>query len=200
VYGEPGTYGYAMIEYEGDIPAQARAVHHISPDDVRPGAPGVVCREEWVRGMLSAVDLDTVYAAHNAAFDKKFLPEFDIPWICTYRCAMHIWPDAPGHSNQVLRYHLGVEPPAAMLKDLAPHRALYDAAVTAGILQFMLREHTVEDLLRFTSSPVLLRTVRFGKHRGELWKDVPVDYCRWILRTGGFDEDIMHTARVYAAS
>jgi hypothetical protein len=26
------------------------------------------------------------------------------PWICTYKCALRVWPDLDGHSNQELRY------------------------------------------------------------------------------------------------
>lgn len=195
-YGRGGTYGSDYIAYEGEIPPQARAVHHISPDDVRPGAQGVVTKDEWLHGILAAeVPGEMVYAAHNAAFDRRFLPELTLPWICTYRCACHIWPDAPAHSNQVLRYYLGVNPPAKMMEGLAPHRALYDAAVTAAILQLMLREHNIQQLLHLTDQPVLQTRVRFGKHRGELWSEVPRDYVAWIVRRGDFDDDVMYTAR-----
>lgn len=31
-------------------------------------------------------------------------------------------------------------------------------------------------------SSLLTERVMFGKHRGTLWCDVPVEYCRWIVR------------------
>jgi exodeoxyribonuclease X len=26
------------------------------------------------------------------------------PWICSYKCALRVWPELDGHSNQELRY------------------------------------------------------------------------------------------------
>jgi exodeoxyribonuclease X len=116
---------------------------------------------------------------------------------------MHLWPDAPSYKNQVLRYWLGLEVPF-LGSALYPHRALYDALVTAALVERMLQTHTVEELLLLTTEPVLLKTIRFGTHRGKLWEEVPDGYLRWILRQGqkkddadeeGFDLDVIHTAR-----
>ena len=87
------------------------------------------------------------------------------------RVAKHLWPDAPGYGNQVLRYWLELP----VDSDCVPHRALGDAQVTAQLLlkELALVDGSVERLLELTETPVLLKTVSFGKHRGQLWKDVP---------------------------
>lgn len=197
VEGDGGA-GETFVEFTGEIPPGARAVHHIRPDQVSPGAPNCLPRDAVVHSLLAAeVPGEMVYAAHNKEFDASFLPELNLPWICTWRCAMHLWPDAESHKNQFLRYWLGCEPDAAMLGDLAPHRALYDTACTAEILRLMLRDHTPEQLLELTNTPVLLTTVRFGKHKGQKWADLPTSYLQWMLKNGDWDRDVLHTVNYH---
>ena len=48
-----------------------------------------------------------VYVAHNCEFERSFFAAQGIelgPWICTYKCALRVWPEFDGHSNQELRY------------------------------------------------------------------------------------------------
>jgi exodeoxyribonuclease X len=119
----------------------------------------------------------------------------DKPGICTYRCAKQLWPEAPSFSNQTLRYHLKLfKEPAP--KAMPPHRAAADVWVTAHILLKMLRERSVKELLELTKAPILLRTVHFGKYRGEEWSKVPKPYLHWILKQD-FDRDVVHTARYH---
>lgn len=195
-----GGPGDAFVEFVGEIPPEARAVHHIDPRQVSPGAPNCAPRHSVVSALLQAEEPgDMFYAAHNAKFDAGFLPELTLPWICTYRCALHIWPDAPSHKNQVLRYWLDLQPREDLMAGLAPHRALYDTAVTAELLRRMLETNTPEELVRLTTTPVLLTTCRFGKHRGEPWADVPVSYLRWMRSNGvqSDDMDVQHTISVH---
>ena len=180
------------------IPAEAKAVHHIEEHMVR-GKPTL---EHIFRRLLERAQYvsPTILVAHNAEFDSGFLDQFageewpDFVWACTYRCAMHIWPDAPGFSNQVLRYWLNLSPD--LPHGLYPHRALYDAITTECLLQRMLETHSIIDLVELTKKPVLLTKVRFGKHLGEMWKDVPTGYLRWILGQD-FGRDVVHTAEHY---
>jgi exodeoxyribonuclease X len=130
--------------------------------------------------------------AHNAAFDAKFLPEINYPWICTYRAAKHIWPGAPAYSNQVLRYWLKIEP-AKTVEGKYPHQALYDVATTTGILLKMLEKHTPEQLLILSKEPVRLKTIGFGKHRGMDFNLVPREYLQWLRAQANLDDDLKHT-------
>jgi hypothetical protein len=48
-----------------------------------------------------------VYVAHNCEFESSFFAAQGIelgPWICSYKCALRVWPELDGHSNQELRY------------------------------------------------------------------------------------------------
>lgn len=164
------------------IPAVASAVHHITDDMVK-DAPKIGEVHELYLGA-------DVYVAHNSRFDQKYLGTLGKPWIDTYRCALIAWPDAPGHSNQVLRYHLGLESPP----DGYAHRALYDVYVTARLFIALLGVMSVEQMLTASNEPALLPIIRFGKHRGMKFTDAPVDYLRW-MDGQDFDEDIKHTVK-----
>lgn len=188
-----GGMGSVLVKPHGGIPPETSAVHHLVDEDFVNGASFGSVKEAWIalagRLIMGPVE---AYVAHNAEFDKKFLPFLeDAPWLCTWRCAMHCWPDAPGHGNQVLRYYLGIKPD--LPGGLAPHRALYDAIVTTAILQEMLKLKTLPELLELQGLPVLQKKVRFGKHRDMLWKDVDKSYLQWVLRSD-FDSDVQYTA------
>ena len=197
-----------LIRPSCPVSVQARATHHIGNDELRdaPSVAALLLRRglpelghpgESEVANVPAVD-DVVLVAHNAGFDRRMLvqsgvhPDLLPPrTICTWRVALHLFPDAPSHSNQVLRYYLGVDVP---LCGLAPHRALADALTTAAILEQMLETETVERLLELTTLPVLLRTVRFGQHRGKLWEDLDPGMMRWILKRD-FGDDEKYTAQ-----
>jgi exodeoxyribonuclease X len=153
-------------------------------------------RSDAVGKLAEIAVLDTFLVAHNVEFDSKFLPELITNhWICTYRAAKRIWPQAPGYSNQVLRYWLGIIPDLSIsttVKARAPHQALYDVATTTGILLKMLELHTPTELLQL-SGPVKLETISFGKHKGLRFDQVPRDYLAWLRGQSNLDADLRFT-------
>jgi exodeoxyribonuclease X len=174
------------------IPPETMAVHHITPADV---AQAPVCTPEDLKHMIFSGDRPDVMVAHNCAFERSFIPDHvtdSLPWICTQKCALRLWPEAPGHSNQVLRYwrEHAHDPEFAM----PPHRAAPDAFVTAHLVWDMLDEVSVEQLIAWTTEPKLLLRVPFGKHRNALWADVPVDYLAWMTRQADMDSDVIWNA------
>ncbi len=194
------------------IPPVARAVHHISDDDVR-GAPSPVQAQEELSIAMGAESGEVVWVAHNMAFDERFLEIAlaDQPKICTYRCALHLFPDAPGHSNQVLRYHLNLDESGELQlpEGLHPHRALYDILVTEGILRRMMAalrgttiaeartdDEILAELIRLSTLPAVLTKARFGKHAGKAWEWIVRSdggWCDWYLRLPDGDGDVRHT-------
>lgn len=175
------------------ILASAKAIHHITESDVV-HAPSL---EEALAGLAPMENM--ILVAHNVAFDQGFLPAWQhYPWLCTYRMAKHVLDQdgTEGYGNQYLRYHLGVEPvkldTGAHESDRkwAPHRALYDATTTAGLLLHLLprarvrypRAQTVRHLIDCVDAPVLQRRLGFGKYRGRLWSEVDRGYLDWMKR------------------
>ncbi len=134
--------------------------------------------------------------AHSARFERAFIADTatgGLPWICTVRSAKQAWPQAPGHSNQVLRYWRGFRLDPA-LADPA-HRAGPDAWVTAHILMDLLKEASVEQMIAWTAEPRALATVPFGKHRRKPWAEVPTDYLIWMAAQTDMDLDAVTAAR-----
>lgn len=183
----------SLVKPTKSITARASAIHHITDRDVA-DAPS------YDDAMMPILEYSFEYAvAHNAKFDSEMIDLGDIPWICTYKMASRLFPDFDCHSNQCLRYELGLPAPES---GLHTHRALYDAQVTSMLFLHILGltsvENPFEAMVKISQRPVLLRKCMFGKHAGLRWDEVPKSYLAWILKTGGFDEDVMYTAKHYA--
>lgn len=135
------------------------------------------------------------FAAHNAKFERLFLEGYlpALPWICTWKCALVAWPDAPSHGNQVLRYWLNPEGIDRALAQPA-HRAGPDAYATAFTLRELLKTYSIDQLVEISSQPALLPRVPFGKQKGAKWSEVDDGFLDWIL-VRDFDSDVLHTAR-----
>lgn len=152
------------------------AVHHILDAQVagqpywREIAPAVLRPE---RGVIAL-------AAHRAAFEQRYCrPGLTggAEWICTWKCALRVWPHLPRFSNQMLRY-LRLPKGLVHEKGLPAHRAGPDAYVTAHHLRDMLSEASVEQLIKWSREPGLLPRVPAGPARGRPWTDVSEDALR----------------------
>lgn len=172
------------------IPPQSSAVHHITDKMVK-GKP-------TLDDVMEDLPVAEVYVAHNAKFDRGFLPHLKAaPWICTLKCAYHLWHDAPSYGLQTLRYWLGYEIPDTAGRHA--HRALYDVVTTMVLLEQLSKHLTIEQMIEISSRPRLLRVINFGKHAGTKFKDLPPDYLDWMRRQKDFDEDVVYTLQQLGA-
>jgi exodeoxyribonuclease X len=135
-------------------------------------------------------------AAHNAEFETKFFAA-PVPLICTYKAALRVWPDAPGHSNGSLRYWLedqGKIAPDHALTQPA-HRAGPDAYVTAHILLALFNSGaTGKEMVVWTKEPRLLPKCPLGKFRGKPWAEVEDGFLGWMLRQPTMESDLKWNA------
>lgn len=176
------------------ISVQARSVHHISDEMV----VGAMTPTEAYVLLMAEMEPGDMFAAHHADFERVFFGGGDHAWVCTMKCAKHLWEDAPGFSNQVLRYHLGIDAEFEW-PDLAmpPHRAGPDSYVTAHILAHLTHAEHPTRLVELTNTPVLQKKVMFGeKHRGQFWADMDRGFLEWVLDKD-FDTETKHTARYW---
>ena len=181
-----------LFRPKGEISFHAMAVHHLTPEHFCDADPH--CDEYALREMFA--EPADVMVAHSARFERGFIADTatgGLPWICTVRSAKAVWPQAPGHSNQVLRYWRGLNLDPALANPA--HRAGPDAWVTAHILMDLLAEASVEQMIAWTSEPRSLARIPFGKHRGKAWSEPPVDYLRWMAAQGDMDADVVAAAR-----
>ncbi len=190
-----GGPGAILIDPGNPISPATSAIHHLIDEDVA-GAPRwldaapAILRAEPGPAPLALV-------AHRAAFEQRWCASAlsgRLPWICTYKCALRVWPEAPGHSNQGLRYW---RRPAGLDRDtgLPAHRAGPDAYVTAHHLRDMLAVADVATLLGWSAEPALLARVPYGKLRGRRFADLSNEMLAGLLETGRSDGDLGFTVR-----
>lgn len=176
------------------ITPENRAVHHITDAEL---ADEPACTDEALRTILTLGEPFALVAA-NASFEQQWLGETVVGparrWICTVKAAARLYPDAESHSNQAVRYRLGLDLPTELA--MPPHRAGPDAFVTANILAEMLRSTSVSDLVRWTKEPKFLARCPIGKWRGKAWPEIELSYLEWLLRTADMDADVQHAARL----
>jgi exodeoxyribonuclease X len=200
-------YGYSDLRFgivhapvaefvKCEIPCSigARAVHHISDAEIASGI-----KPDRV-GMILQEGNPDHFAAHNIDHEKKYFSGGDRPWLCTYKTALRIWPDAPGHKLMELRYFLDIDADEDFNPELAmpPHRAPADAYVCAFVLKRILEQESIETLVKWSSGPALLYMCWMKKYKGTPWRDVPADYLDWILNKSDItDRDIRATAKYY---
>lgn len=188
-----------------DISPESSAVHHIIAADLE-GAP------KFAEAITRFQGAD-VYVAHNSAFERGFFDAQQVimgptlhrsgesaPWLCTYKCALRVWPDFESHSNQSLRYRFGIVTPFGYARDaISVHRAGSDVVVTAAILEKLLAAAAWSDLVDWSKEPALYTKLHFGKHRGMRYDKCDGDYLGWLLRQKDMDEGVLHSARHWLA-
>ena len=169
-----GDKGGALLVNPGrPMSPDTMAVHHILDTDVASAPFWKTVAPSILRPEGGAVAL----AAHRAAFEQRYCrPGLTggARWICTWKCALRVWPALPRFSNQMLRY---LRRPEGLVHELGlpAHRAGPDAYVTAHHLRDMLNEVDVGRLLAWSEEPGLLPRVPSGPMRGRRWSDLTAD-------------------------
>lgn len=176
--------GSLFVDPGRAISADTMAVHHIRDQDVA-GAPF------WKQIAPSVLRPDggvLALAAHRASFEMRYCTPAltgGARWICTWKCALRLWPHLPRFSNQMLRYQ---RMPKGLIHELGlpAHRAMPDAYVTAHHLRDMLNEAALDQLLLWSCEPGLLPRVPSGPHRGKGWDQL----SEAAVRAFAVDRDI----------
>ncbi len=172
--------GSRLINPGHAITPETMAIHHIIDADVA-GAP---LWKDVATDVLKPEGGVQALAAHRAAFEQRYCtPKFTggTPWLCTWKCALRLWPHLTSFSNQMLRYQ---RRPEGLVRELGlpAHRALPDAYVTAHHLRDMLNETSLDQLLAWSHEPGLLVRVPAGPDRGKAWDRVGAEALRTLAR------------------
>lgn len=179
----------ALVKPPCPIPPASRAIHHISDQDVANADPFpvIACDFLDIRGN----DGVSIFAAHNAKFEQMWVSALkQIPWICTYKCAIRAWPELKSHSNHAVRYAIGLQ--LDQNHAMPAHRALPDAYVTAHIVVELLKEHSLDELIAWSAEPPVMPTCPIGDEwRGKPWRDVDKGFLQWCLDRKGMSPDIV---------
>lgn len=183
-----------LIKPVKPIPPETSAIHHIIDDDVA-FAP----TWEDVKGYLAShvtTEPLPVFVAHNCEYERNVIGEFPpVLWVCTYKCALRVWPEAPSHKNEVLRYWLKLGSERGRQWSQNAHSAHHDTIVTLEIFRKLLEHASLEQMIEWTEQPAKLPYVPFGKHYKKKWAEVDVGYLNWILMQGDMREDVKYCAK-----
>lgn len=176
------------------IPPETSAIHHIIDADVAE-APDWGAESYRLSDVIRELN-PVALVAHNTDMERHFIEPLaqGVPWICTYRAALRAWPEAPSHSNEGLRYYLGL-PRLGRRYFQQAHSAAHDTMVTAQILRRLLLHVRVEDMIIWTDEPAKLPRCPIGDYRGLPWNEVPSDFLSWTLSKPDMRKDVVFCAR-----
>lgn len=164
-----------LVKPDRPIGYQAMAIHHITEEMVA-SAPRIAT-------VIGRYHGSPYYVAHNAAFDRRMLPEMHGQWICTLKLARKLYPGLK-YSNQHLRQALGLQ--VTTPAGLHAHRALYDCYVTAALLIRIIADSGwgADEMVAYSSQATLVTQLKFGKYRGETLARIAREdpgYLQWVL-------------------
>lgn len=169
------------------IPKEASAIHHIT-DEMVSTAPSF---KEVAFEFSDFCSGDVVLIAHNNDnFDQLFLEaEFEaagipIPtwrYIDTLKWARKYRPDLPRHSLQSLRelHHIPAN---------NAHRALDDVIILHQVFSEMIDDLPMSTVYKLLSETTILRSMPFGKFKGQPLAEMPKSYISWLSQSGAFDK------------
>jgi len=207
-----GKEAEALFKPPVPISVGAMAVAHITNKmvDDKEDFQGSAMEKELKEILASEKN---IFVAHNAKFDAEMLKREGVEVkkiIDTYKIAQHWDKDAviPKYNLQYLRYHFELE-----VGKVIAHDALGDVIVLEKLFEhlfdLMLKDlgdekKVLEEMLEVSKKPIMIKTINFGKYRGEKVIDVAQNdpqYLEWLLNQkiqvrdqGGInDEDWIYT-------
>jgi len=58
----------------------------------------------------------------------------------------------------------------------------------------LLTNLSIDEMINISSKPGLIPKIKFGKHRDELFKNLPKGYLKWLTQQSGMDANVKYTA------
>ena len=125
---------------------------------------------------------------HNIDYDWNVVNQPNLKRICTLALARKVWPNIDAYSQSALVYYLDRKNAKTILKNA--HSAEADVMICASILKQLcttMKVTSMEQLWTLSEEARIPSVMPFGKHKGELITDVPMDYKRWLLNQDNID-------------
>ena len=194
-----------------EIKVEAMEVHNITPNMIV-GKP-LAIETSFYQKLEELNNPENYLIAHNISFDMGMIEKEGFvnsyQQIDTLRCAKHLFPEMPYHRLQYLRYALKLyeteEAEAAKHNiTIKAHDAIGDVLVMKLFLSKLVSKcreihpdyNPMEKLADLTKTPVLIRTFKFGKHKGKEIAEVAKEdsgYLNWMKKNMDLDEDLKYT-------
>ncbi len=194
------------------IKIEAMEVHNITPDIIE-NKPSFL-NTKFYNKILELNQEANYLIAHNISFDlgmlekEGFINNYTL--IDTLRCAKHLFADLPYHRLQYIRYALELyktEQTEAEQLDITikAHDAIGDVLVMKLFLRQLVKKcaevypdyNPMEQLATLTKTPVLIKSFKFGKYKGEEIISIASKdsgYLKWMRSNmADLDEDMKYT-------
>ncbi|MEA1955694.1 MAG: exonuclease domain-containing protein [Campylobacterota bacterium] len=193
----------------------AMEVHGITPEMLEEKP---LCQETTAFKRLQELNTqDNYMIIHNAPFDLGMLKKEDfgiqMKVIDTLRVAKHIFEDEEAHRLQYFRYKMQLykdeqKEADALGIEVKAHDAIGDVLVLKLFLTKLKiavqtkypDDNPVEKMVELTKEPILIKTFKFGKHKGKSLEDVASNdagYLRWMLKSmDNLDEDMRYSLNI----
>jgi len=204
-----------LCSTEVPISIEAMEVHNITPDKIANLQPFSQTQAYATIEKFNAKE--NYLIAHNIGFDLGMLEkegfENHYTLIDTVRCAKHLLPDSPYHRLQYLRYSLELykteEEEAKKLGiTIKAHDAIGDVLVMKLLLSKLValtqekfpNTNPMEKMAELTQTPVLMKTFKFGKYKGESIEAIAnedMGYLNWMRKNLELDEDMAYSLDYY---
>ena len=190
----------------------AMEVHGITPDLIEDKP---ACTETSAYKRLLELNTNENYLIiHNAPFDITMLAKegfnTQMQVIDTLRVAKHVFDNEEAHRLQYFRYKMELyKQEQKEADDLGIVVKAHDAIGDVLVLKLFLSklkdavqakfpsENPVEKMVDLTNTPILIKTFKFGKHKGKELKEVALSdagYLRWMLSSmDNLDEDLKYS-------
>ena len=125
---------------------------------------------------------------HNIDYDWNVIDQPNIRRICTLALARKVWNSIDAYSQSALLYFIDRDNARDILKKA--HSAETDVRICATILEKICIELDVssfEHLWELSEDARTPTVMPFGKHKGTLITDIPIDYKKWLLNQDNID-------------
>jgi DNA polymerase-3 subunit epsilon len=182
-----------LIDPQMPIPEVSIAIHHITDQMVK-GKPKITeilpKIFEFVAGHIIVGHGITNDIAFICAAAKQHSVPCKLashPYLDTLRMA-RLYGESPINSLERLRQHFNIAEEGA-------HRAMNDVIVNIEVFKYLARRYkTTEQIVNRLKSPIQLKTMPLGKHKGRSFAEIPVEYLRWAVNQK-FDQDLMFSLK-----
>lgn len=193
------------------IEVAAMAVHHITEKMI--ANKPVFKNSPIYQDLEKRFSAGEILVAHNAKFDIAMLEKEGLKigtFIDTLKVARHLDPESKieSYAMQYLRYLLGIEVEATA------HDAWGDILVLEQVFYRMLKkmmesldiskEAAIKQMINISSKPSLIRSINFGKYKGEKLEDIAKNdagYLKWLLgekmKSDDNEEDWIYSLKHY---
>jgi len=183
----------SLVDPQCEIPETSIAIHHITPEMVL-GKPVITTLLPQILQMIGK----SIIMGHGVGFDVEIIASAaeraGIP--CTLRSNRIIdtlrmarsYGESPINSLEQLRRHFNIPLEGA-------HRAMSDVIVNIEVFKYLTKNYrTTEQIFDMLASPILMKVMPFGPHKGRLFKEVPLPYLLWAANKD-FDQDLLFSLR-----